>query len=322
MDDLAATTADRYRVFADWARGVSPLYEEFAIGVADDGQILSFLSSLPTPKRQPNLLFASVKFLTGVLPDYSSFREFVTTHEPLLRKLMLERSTQTNEPGRCAVMLPLLSSLPQPIALLEAGAAAGLCLLPDRYGYDYGGHRVGPKHSAVVLPRTTTGAVPMPHAVPQIAWRCGLDRNPLDVGDPDTVSWLTALVWPGETDREERLRAALDLAASDPPRVVRGDIRDGLTSLAKGAPHDATLVVFHSAVMPYLAEEDRTEVVAMMSRLEAVWISFEARGVLPDIDARLPASASADKSFVLARDGQPIALASQHGRSLHWLGRT
>jgi len=96
MDDLAATTADRYRVFADWARGVSPLYEEFAIGVADDGQILSFLSTLPTPKRQPNLLFASVKFLKGVLPDYSSFREFVTTHEPLLRKLMLERSTQTN----------------------------------------------------------------------------------------------------------------------------------------------------------------------------------------------------------------------------------
>jgi hypothetical protein len=74
--------------------------------------------------------------------------------------------------------------------------------------------------------------------------------------------------------------------------------------------------------MPYLAEEDRTEAVAMISRLDAVWISFEARGVLPDIDARLPESVLAEQSFVLARDGQPVAIASQHGRSLHWLGRT
>lgn len=271
MDHLNATTSDRYRVFADWARGASPLYEEFALSVADDRQVLSFLASLPMPKRQPTLLFASVKYLTGVLPDYSSFREFVIAHGPLLRKLMLERSTQTNEPGRCAVILPLLSSLPQPIALLEAGAAAGLCLLPDRYAYDYDGRRLGPERAAVVLPCKTAGAVPLPHAVPHIAWRCGLDLNPLDAGDPDTVAWLTALVWPGETDRENRLRAALALAASDPPRVVRGDIREDLTPLANSAPNDATLVIFHSAVMQYLAEEDRTEVVAKISRLDAVW---------------------------------------------------
>ena len=52
---------------------------------------------------------------------------------------MLERRTQTNEPARCALMLPLLAALPQPLALLEVGASAGLCLLPDRYGYDYDG---------------------------------------------------------------------------------------------------------------------------------------------------------------------------------------
>ena len=51
---------------------------------------------------------------------------------------MLERRTQTNEAARCALMLPLLAALPQPLALLEVGASAGLCLLPDRYGYDYG----------------------------------------------------------------------------------------------------------------------------------------------------------------------------------------
>lgn len=322
MDDLNAATADRYRGFASWAAGVSPLYEEFALGVADDPGVLSFLNTLPPEKRQPNLLFAASKYLTGVLSDYGRFRRFVTAYEGDLRALMLERSTQTNEPGRCAVLLPLLASLPQPIALLEAGAAAGLCLLPDRYGYDYDGHRVGPQDGALVLPCTPAGPVPLPDSLPQIVWRCGMDINPLDVADPDTAAWLTALVWAGETDREERLGAALGLATSDPPRVVRGDIRDGLARLAGDAPSEATLVVFHSAVMPYLSKEDRAEAVAMIRRLDGTWISLEARGVLPEVDARLPESARGDNKFVLARDGQPVAIANQHGRSLQWLSGT
>lgn len=187
MDDLNAATADRYRTFADWARDASPLYEEFAHGVADDPRVLAFVSTLPVPKRQPNLLFAAVKYLTGVLPHYSSFRSFVNSRESALRKLMLERSTQTNEPGRCAVMLPLLSTLRQPIALLEVGASAGLCLVPDRYGSDYGGHRVGAPDAPVVLSCEPTGPVPLPGTVPQIVWRRGIDLNPLDPADPDTA---------------------------------------------------------------------------------------------------------------------------------------
>ena len=322
MDDVNAATADRYRGFAEWARGVSARYEEFALGVADDPDVLSFLSTLPAQKRQPNLLFAAVKYLTGVLPDYERFRRFVTDHESRLRRLMLERSTQTNEPGRCAVLLPLLASLPQPIALLEVGAAAGLCLLPDRYAYDYAGHRVGPRDSPVVLPCTPAGPVPLPNEVPEVVWRQGLDSNPLDVADQDTAAWLRALVWASETDREERLPAALALAAADPPPVVRGDIRDGLERLVGAAPRDAMLVVFHSAVMLYLPDEDRSEVVAMISRLNAVWISLEAPGVLPKIDAQMSNIGDADQSFILALDGSPVAIAHQHGRSVHWLRET
>ena len=322
MDDLNTATADRYRTFADWARDASPLYEEFALGVADDPRVLAFLGTLPVPKRQPNLLFAAVKYLTGVLPDYSSFRSFVNAHEPALRKLMLERSTQTNEPGRCAVILPLLSTLRQPIALLEVGASAGLCLVPDRYGYDYGGHRLGSPDAPVVLSCEPSGPVPLPETLPQIVWRRGIDLNPLDPADPDTAAWLSALVWAGETEREERLRAALAVAASDPPKVVRGDIRNGLDRLARTAPSDATLVVFHSAVLAYLPDEDRSEVVAMMSGLDGVWISSEARGVLPVIDAQVPHGAGGVNGFVLARDGEPVAIADQHGGSLHWLDHT
>jgi hypothetical protein len=49
----------------------------------------------------------------------------------------MKRRTQTNEPARCATLLPLLALLPQPLALLEIGASAGLCLLPDLYSYKY-----------------------------------------------------------------------------------------------------------------------------------------------------------------------------------------
>ena len=139
-------TAHRYRASAEEAaRGASPRYEEFALGVAEDRDVLAFLSTLPELKRQPNLLFAAVKYLAGVPPDYGAFHDFVIGHMDELRQLMRTRSTQTNEPGRCAVLLPLLASLRQPIALLEVGAAAGLCLLCDRYGYDHEGHRVGPQ---------------------------------------------------------------------------------------------------------------------------------------------------------------------------------
>lgn len=319
VDDLNAATADRYRGFASWAAGTSPLYEEFAVGVADDPRVLSFLNTMPPDKRQPNLLFAAVKYLTGVLSDYGRFRRFLTSHEDDLRTLMLERTTQTNEPGRCAVLLPLLASLPQPLALLEAGAAAGLCLLPDRYAYDYAGHRVGLLDSQLVLPCLPVGPVPLPREMPQVVWRHGLDRNPLDPLDPDTVAWLTALVWAGEADREERLRVALSVAAADPPPIATGDIRSGLEQAVLSAPRDATLVIFHSAVMPYLPAEDRSQVVEMISSLDAVWISLEAPGVLPDIDARLPTIGDASQSFILARDGHPVAVAHQHGRSLRWL---
>jgi hypothetical protein len=313
-------TADWYRGFADReAWDVSPLYEEFALGVAKDADVLAFLHTLPEAKRQPNLLFGAVKYLTGVMSDYGAFRAFVVSHMEDLRQLMSSRSTQTNEPGRCAVLLLLLAALTQPIALLEVGASAGLCLLPDRYRYDYGGRRVGPADSPVTFPCEPRGSVPVPEAVPEVAWRLGVDLRPLDVTDPDTGRWLSALVWAGDTEREDRLRAAIRVASSDPPAVISGDLLSETTTLAASATSDATLVVFHSAVMPYLSREDRARFIDVVSQLPAVWVSFEGLGVLPGIGARLGGSERDERAFVLARDGQPIALASPHGRWIRWL---
>ena len=108
---------------------------------------------------------------------------------------MLERRTQTNEPTRCALMLPLLAALPQPLALLEVGASAGLCLLPDRYGYDYDGAPARRRAAGAALP--PSGEVPLPDALPEIVWRAGLDLNPIDVTTRGQMRWLELLIWPG-----------------------------------------------------------------------------------------------------------------------------
>src|SRR5207253_1710094 len=73
------------------------------------------------------------------------FRCLIHEHADEVGALMMTRSTQTNEPARCATLLPVLARLPPPLALLEVGAAAGLCLLPDCYAYDYDGHRIAPR---------------------------------------------------------------------------------------------------------------------------------------------------------------------------------
>jgi hypothetical protein len=171
--------AERYRRFAEReARGRSGLYERFALGVAGDRELLELLEQLPPAKQQPNLLLATVLYLGGRQPDYGAFRAFVLDHADHVLATLAARQTQTNEVGRCALLLPLLARLPGPLALVEVGASAGLCLLADRYAYDYGGTIVGDPASAVLLRCQPRGPVPIPTALPEVVWRRGIDLAP------------------------------------------------------------------------------------------------------------------------------------------------
>ena len=68
---------------------------------------------------------------------YREWAEWVSDHADEVVAECSARSLQTNEPLRCAALLPALSGIDGPIALLEIGASAGLCLYPDRYSYRY-----------------------------------------------------------------------------------------------------------------------------------------------------------------------------------------
>jgi hypothetical protein len=240
-------TVHRYREFARDSRDESPAYEELAAAVAEDQELLRLLDGLPEPKRQPNLLFAATRYLGGPVMPPAAFRDWAVSHWADLTATMRERSTQTNEPARCATLLPVLAALPQPLALLEVGAAAGLCLYPDEYQYRFDGLSIGPPESLVRIDCAVSGDIPVPAEVPKVVWRAGIDLNPLDVADDDDLRWLESLIWFGQPERVARLRAAARIVRASPPMIRRGDLLAELPALAAQAPPSATLVVFHSA---------------------------------------------------------------------------
>ena len=325
-NDPGASAAENYRAFAKEARGRSPRYVKLARQVAADPEILGFLAALPRPKRQPNLLYAAACYLLGDYADISTLRKLIVRRREELTATMLARRTQTNETARCATLLPALAALPQPLALIEVGASAGLTLLPDRYSYSYscasgsaaeGGPRLtGTDPAAPVLECSARGAVPLPDRVPSVVWRVGLDLNPLDVNSDDDVRWLRCLVWPGETGRLERLDAAIATARRDPPPVHPGDLLTDLPSLRRQAPADATVVVFHSAVLAYVEAARRREFADLVRSLGVVWLSNEAPGVLPWITG----GERSREYFMLVRDGETVlARTDGHGTWLEWL---
>jgi hypothetical protein len=321
--DARLSTAENYRAFAREAHNRSPAYESLANAAAGDENVLSFLSSLPRQKRQPNLLFASARYLLNEPPSISQLRALVGQDAARLAQVMLAHRTQTNEPARCATILPALAQIPEPLALIEVGASAGLALLFDRYSYDYGGVQLsGSDPDAPLLRCGVIGKVPapIPDRMPDIVWRAGLDINPLDVTKEEDVRWLSCHVWPGESDRQERLDAAVESARRDPPAVHRGDLLTDLPALAAQAPREATVVVYHSAVLAYVAAQDRRRFAETMKALSAIWLSNEAPGVVADVSAAVPVGPEHNGAFLLVRDGRtPLALTDGHGTWLQWL---
>lgn len=317
-------TAQLYRRFATGeARGRSALYEDWASSIAADDAVIALIDQLPEAKRQPNLVFGAARFAGLPEQGYASFRAELIRRWDEVRAIALQRRTQTNEAGRSAVLLPLLAALPQPLALIEVGASAGLCLFPDRFSYAYGDlPRIDPPDGPGPLLRCAIeGPVPIPAAPPRVAWRAGIDLNPLSVADEDAVRWLRTLVWPEQQSRRDQLDAAIAVARADPPRIIAGDLNDALADLIEQAPRDATLVVFHSAVLAYLAPPERARFVGAVRASRARWISNEAAGIVDLGDAALPPAADpARTQFVLALDGRPVGYADGHGASLAWFG--
>jgi len=320
-------TAGRYRRFAEReARGRSATYESWALAAAGDEEMLALLERIPETHRQPYLVFAVSRYLGAPVAGYGPWRTWALDNQDQLVGEAAARTTQTNEPRRCASLLPALAAFPQPIALIEVGAAAGLCLYPDRYSYRYGETaRIDPAAGAsdVVLECATSGGVPVPAQLPRIAERVAIDLHPLDVSNPDDVAWLESLVWPEETERLDRIRAACNIARADPPRLLRADVStvEGLEVLVDavaGIPAGVTPVVVTPGVLVYIPFRARERLVAQLLELDAGWVALEGVDVIPGVREALGERARPG-AFVLSVDGSPVAWSSPLGHDLEWI---
>ncbi len=315
--------AEGFRAFTCDAAEESPHYSALSASVAEDGEVLRLLAGLPPDKRHPPLFFATLRFLGGVPEDGADLHRRVTDEGDRVRATVLARSTQTNEPARCTALLPALAMIGGPLALVEVGTSAGLCLYPDRYSYEYDGRPVGTRSAdaghEVHLRCTTSGPVPVPPELPQVVARIGVDLNPLDVTDADDRAWLRALVWPGprEAERLQRLDAAAAVAGQEPPTLLDGDLVERLPDALALVPDGATPVVMHTALLPYVGADRRAEFVERVRGLPCRWVAQEGAGMLPGTGEQYPGGWG--PYFVLSLDGRPLAHTAPHGGRIDWL---
>ncbi|HEX8642214.1 MAG TPA: DUF2332 domain-containing protein [Allosphingosinicella sp.] len=233
----------------------------------------------------------------------------------------LERTPQTNEVGRSAVLmaglLVAVAKFQRPLRLFELGASAGLNLNLDRYRYDLGGREAGDSGSPLQLSPEWKG-VPPPAADIRLAGRTGVDLSPVDARAD--AQRLLAYVWPDQPQRLRQLELALRLAADDPPQVARGDAADWLEAQLDEAPQAGVIrTVFHSVAYQYFPPENQERIAAHVERVGAkasieaplAWLRFEKQ--------------PGDEKFSLRLrtwpDGEDALLAwsHPHGSSIRWL---
>jgi hypothetical protein len=196
---------------------------------------------------------------------WEAVRATIARHDADLTKF-LDLPPQTNEVSRAGVLLGGLLIVARrwglPLSLIEIGASAGLNLNFDRFLFDLGdGRSWGDAHSGVRIKCHWRGEAPPLEPPLKIAARLGNDQNPLSAARDDDRRRLIAYVWPDQTERLQRLDAALDVAAKHPLEIVREDAGKFLTAcLARKAHEGVARVVFHTIVLQYATPETRAAV--------------------------------------------------------------
>ncbi len=346
-------------------------YAAICRGVAHNPEIIELIAQAPAAQRRPNLLMAAVHYLLlrgtphPLAAHYDSvvqwlkqsdqpkpnsdvitdFTNFCLEQRDKLIELIATRSTQTNEVGRCAALLPALHYIAeltapnQALSLLDLGTSAGLNLLFDRYHYRYHSRSLtepleaGPPDSPVHL-ACNVGADPknLPGlTAPTIIQRAGLDLSPIDPTTQDGALWLLACQWPDNLTRFTRLSGAIEVAraASPPPQLHQGDIVNDLERTVETFSSDVPLVVFHSWVAAYLTEDKQRSLVSQIRELQQHRLlhylyaeaPFETRG-LPTPPTPQPTDTAdlATALVYIAPKAEPKRLADMHhhGRSVRW----
>ena len=334
-------TRQRYRTYADRIAPVSPAYGAWARSVDDD--LVALLDEVPATQRQPELLFAVARRLGADPTDAGSLRALGREARHALVAALTTATVQANDPRRLAPVVPVLAALAaatdRPLGLLDVGAAAGLCSIPDRVTLD---HRQCDRpdgapvplvrvHTAVPGPAVhlvadVTGTPPGPAARPiRIGARVALDPNPIDPAAPGALERLVEAVPPEATDRTALMAEALRATLVEPPVRIRGRVPEDLDRALDALPDDCEPVVMTTGTLAYVPGAGRQQFVDRLRGRGVRWVALERTGILTGVAATLPPDvdpADPDAFATLSLDGRALAVSDAFGTRVRWFGRT
>ncbi len=231
-------------------------------------------------------------------------------------------TVQTNEVGRSACLLggflEIAKLTAAPLHLYELGASAGLNLAWDHYGYRLGDARWGDQEACVLLAPEWHGGLPALDERPQILSRHGCDLRPINLHDPGFQRQAEAYIWPDQTERLERFRAAAEVTRRLNISIERADALEWLQSHLTAPAPDGVRVFFHSIFWQYLSKDAQSAVVSAFERAgqEATnsaplaWLRMEPDGAIGPPLVEL----------TLWPGGQTyrLAVCHPHGRIVKW----
>jgi hypothetical protein len=270
----------------DFERGGSKLYAALSRSLADHPIVAAIVGDQRPLWEAPLRLFGGVHYLelSGVVQHpWPKLRGVLEANRDWLARFVAEQPVQTNEVQRCWGLLPgfLFVAHGRPIDLIELGPSGGLNLYWDRYRYRYGERSWGSAAAPLELTGHAEGGPPaeLLRTRAEVRRRTGIDQRPVDVTTEHGARLLEAFVWADQTERLDRVRRAIEIMRSDPPRLMQGDFVEVLPPLLAERDLDALTVVYDSASTIYL---DETEQKALQETMERegrrgslAWVSFE-----------------------------------------------
>jgi hypothetical protein len=170
------------------------------------------------------------------------------------------------------------------VGLIDVGRSAGLNLNVDRVGVTYdNGQALGDAASPVQVSASVVGDRHVPAvAVPEVVARIVVDRDPVDVTDPDAARWLRACLPP-----EHGERLAAEIALATPPLRLAGDPVEVLPAALARVPADALPVVTTTWALSALPLEGRLRFLHRLDEAATdravAWVSVEGVGVAPSV---------------------------------------
>jgi hypothetical protein len=323
-----------------------PFYSALLHLLEHDTLALELLAGVRVEQRNPMLILATLQYVAlcghevlgpiyeearhGQLGDSNEAARRVldVIHEtPELVRSELWRSTQTNEPGRSAVLQAVISDLVKGVTsevnVIEVGTSAGINLCFDQFPV-----RAKDDGNPLTLICEDLTPIDRSRAMPLVNARVGIDPHPLDLASEDDRRWLKACLWPEERRRHERFDAIVEARPSWPEAtILTGSALERLNDAFALSSRDALTIVFNTWVLFYFAPDERThyfnELITRCATNNVAWISIESTLVtLPDVDVDEEARHRGASQIVVTRPGSTPARwgwCHAHGR---WLEQT